>query len=74
MPVIMTLMPMFATYRVKVKRIIFFVKIKDRYFKRKECFSVAPGLKFWRQFYENQGCKNWEKFLFMLQLQMSAPG
>ena len=32
---------MFATYRAKVERIILFVKIVNRYFERKECFSAA---------------------------------
>ena len=32
---------MFATYRVKVERIILFVKILSWYFEGKECFSVA---------------------------------
>ena len=34
-PIIMTLMPKFATYRVKVEQIILFVKIANRYFERK---------------------------------------
>ena len=67
MPIIITLMPMFATYRVKMERIILFVKIVNQYFKSKECFSMALVPKFWRQFYENQGCENWENFLFTLQ-------
>ena len=37
MPVIMTLMLMFAMYTVKVKRIIFFV---NQYFKRKNVFQL----------------------------------
>ena len=56
--IIITSMPMFATCRVKVEQIIFFVIIKNRYSKRKECFSAAPVLKFWKRFCENQGCKN----------------
>ena len=36
-PIIMTSMPKFATYRVKVERIILFMKIANRYFERK-CF------------------------------------
>ena len=39
MPIIMTSMPKFAMYRVKVERIILFTKIANRYFERK-CFSV----------------------------------
>ena len=62
-----TLMPMFATYRVKVEWIILFVKIVNWYFKRKEWFSVAPGPRFWQQFYENQGFENGENFLLTLQ-------
>ena len=34
-PIIMTSMPKFTTYRVKVERIILFVKIANRYFERK---------------------------------------
>ena len=34
-------MPMFATYRAKVERIILFVKIANRYFERKECFLAV---------------------------------
>ena len=34
-PIIMTSMPKFATYRVKVEQIILFVKISNRYFERK---------------------------------------
>ena len=34
-PTIMTSMPKFATYRVKVERIILFVKIANQYFERK---------------------------------------
>ena len=34
-PIIMTSMPKFAKYRVKVERIILFVKIANRYFQRK---------------------------------------
>ena len=34
-PKIMTSMPKFTTYRVKVERIILFVKIANRYFERK---------------------------------------
>ena len=34
-PIIMTLMPKFATYRVKVERITLFVKIANPYFERK---------------------------------------
>ena len=37
--IIMTSMPKLATYRVKVERIILFVKIANRYFERK-CFSA----------------------------------
>ena len=33
-PIIITLMPMFATYRVKVEQIILFMKIVHRYFER----------------------------------------
>ena len=53
-PIIMTSMPKFATYRVKVERIILFVKIANQYFERK-CFSVQ---KFWGQFCENQRHEN----------------
>ena len=58
---------MFATYRVKAERIILFVKIMNRYFERKECFSAVTVPKFWR-FCKNQGRKteNWENFSFML--------
>ena len=38
-PIIMTSMPMFETYTVKVERIILLVKIPNRYFERK-CFSA----------------------------------
>ena len=34
-PIIMTSMPKFATYRVKVERIILFVKIANQHFERK---------------------------------------
>ena len=34
-PIIMTLMPKFATYRVEVERIVLFVKIVNQYFERK---------------------------------------
>ena len=54
-PKIITLMSMFATYRVKVEQIILFVKILNQYFERKECFSAAPVLKFSWRFGENQG-------------------
>ena len=37
--IIMTSMPRFAMYRVKVEQIILFVKITNRYFERK-CFSA----------------------------------
>ena len=40
-PIIMTSMPKFATYRVKVERNILFVKITNRYFERKLCFSAS---------------------------------
>ena len=56
-PIIMTSTPKFATYRVKVEQIILFVKITNRYFERKQCFS---GHQF-RSFdggCENQGRKN----------------
>ena len=36
----MVSMPMSARYRVKVEQIILFVKIVNRYFKRKECSSA----------------------------------
>ena len=39
-PIIMTSTPKFATYRVKVEQIILFLKIANRYFERKQCFSV----------------------------------
>ena len=34
-PLIMTLMPMFAMYRVKVEQIVLFVKTANGYFERK---------------------------------------
>ena len=34
-PIIMTLMPKFAMYRVKVEQIILFLKIANHYFERK---------------------------------------
>ena len=46
-PIIMTSMPKFAMYRVKVERIVLFVKIANRYFEKK-CFSV-------RQFRSSDG-------------------
>ena len=45
-PITITSMPMFTTYRVKLERIILFVKIANRYFERKECFLAAPIPKF----------------------------
>jgi len=51
-------MPMFATYRVKVEQIILLVKIMNRYFEGKECFSAAPVPKFLGRFCENQGLEN----------------
>ena len=53
--IIITLMPMFTMYRVKVKQIILFGKIVNQYFERKESFSIVPVLKFWWRFCENQG-------------------
>ena len=48
-PTIITLMSMFATYRVKMEQIILFVKILNQHVERKECFSAASVLKFsWR--------------------------
>ena len=47
---IMTPMPMFATYGVKWNKLSGFWK--------KRMFFGAPVQKFWRQFCENQGCKN----------------
>ena len=47
-PIIMTLMPMFATYGVKVEQMILFMKIANRYFERKSIlmFFGAPVLTF----------------------------
>ena len=50
-----TLMSMFATYRVKMEQIILFVKILNQYFERKDGFLAAPVLKFLWRFGENQG-------------------
>jgi len=58
MPIIIISMPMFATYRVKVEQIILLVKIMNRYFEGKECFSAAPVPKFLGRFCENQGLEN----------------
>ena len=38
-PISMTLMPMFATYRVQMEQFFLFVKIANRYFEKKECFD-----------------------------------
>ena len=54
-PMIITLMSMFATYRVKMEQIILFVKILNQYFERKDGFLAAPVLKFLWRFGENQG-------------------
>ena len=43
------IMPKFATYRVKVERIVLFGKIANRYFERKYCFSAC-------QFRSSDGC------------------
>ena len=58
-PIIMTSTPKFAMYRVtrKVEQIILFVKITNRYFEKKLCFSVRQ----FRSFdggYENQWREN----------------
>ena len=43
--IIMTSVPKFAKYRVKVEQVILFVKIANRYLERKCCFG-APAQKF----------------------------
>ena len=43
-PIIITSMPMVATYRVKVEWIILFAKIMNTYFESKECFLARQ---FW---------------------------
>ena len=60
MPIIITSMAMFATYRVKVEQIIFWMKVVNRYFERNEWFLVAPVPEFWRRFCEH---KEWENFV-----------
>ena len=50
-------MPMFATYRAKVKHSIYLVKIVNRFFER-QFFLVAPVPKFSRRLSENQGQEN----------------
>ena len=48
-PIIMTSMPKFAAYRVKVERIVLFGEVANRYFERKYCFSAC-------QFRSSDGC------------------
>ena len=53
----MTSMPLFATYRVKKEQIILFVKIVNRYFERKECFSARQFRSFDRSSVRIKGAK-----------------
>ena len=57
-PIIITSMPMFATYRVKVEQIILFVKVMNWYLEKKKVPQWHQFPRFWWRFCENQGCKN----------------
>ena len=56
-PIIVTSMPMFATYRVK-KTNYFIRENRQSLFWKKVMFFSAPVQEFWRRFCENQGREN----------------
>ena len=57
MPIIMTSMPLFATYRVEKEQIILFMKIVNWSFERKECFFVLLFRSFDRNSVRIKGTK-----------------